>query len=75
MLKFGLNLILNKFKLINKNQFKEINIIYSKINNGVITISLFIINFIIKSCNRLIKKLLSIINSFWYLSSDDKKKS
>ena len=67
--------ILNKFKLINRNQFKEINIFYSKINIGLITISLFNINFIIKSCNKLIKKLLSIINSFLYLSSDDKKKA
>ncbi len=70
----GLSIFLNKFKLINRNQFKEINIFYSKINNGLITISLCKINFMIKSCNKLIKKLLSMINSFWYLSSEDKKK-
>ncbi len=71
----GLSIFLNKFKLINRNQFKEINIFYSKINNGLITISLCKINFMIKSCNKLNKKLLSMINSFWYLSSEDKKKA
>ena len=47
---------------------------YSKINNGLITISLCKTSFIIKSFNKLNKKCLNITNSLWYLSSDCKKK-
>ena len=47
---------------------------YSKINNGLITISLCKTSLIIKSFNKLNKKCLNITNSLWYLSSDCKKK-
>ena len=47
---------------------------YNKINNGLMIIIFFKISFTIKSCIKLNRKYLNNVNSFLYLSLDDKKK-